>query len=68
MPTILSEDLAYEWLFGELSEESITAIGKTQFPASQMFAYSIDKDFRKSVEPTKPVSYLDLSELVLEPV
>lgn len=66
MPTILGEDLGYEWMFGNLSEDRITVIAKTQFPASQMFAYSIDKDFRKSVEPTKAVAYPDLTSLVVE--
>jgi putative SOS response-associated peptidase YedK len=30
MPTILNEDLAWEWLFGNLSEERITEIAITQ--------------------------------------
>ncbi len=32
MPTILNDDLAYEWLFGSLNEERITEIAKNQFP------------------------------------
>ena len=30
MPTILNEDPAYEWMFGNLSEERITELATTQ--------------------------------------
>ena len=33
MPTILTEDLAWEWLFGNPDEERITEIARYQFPA-----------------------------------
>jgi len=35
MPTILTEDLACEWLFGDLAEERITEIASYQFPAGK---------------------------------
>ena len=38
MPTILTEDLAWEWLFGNLDEERITEIARYQFPTEQMEA------------------------------
>lgn len=57
MPTILNEDLAYEWLFGELDENRITEIGRTKYPAKEMDAYSIAKDFRNAEEPMKRVEY-----------
>jgi putative SOS response-associated peptidase YedK len=63
MPTILNEDLAWEWMFGDLSEERITEIGKTQFPSEQMTAYTIAKDFKTALEPMKMVEW---EELVLE--
>ncbi|MBL7732301.1 MAG: SOS response-associated peptidase [Chitinophagaceae bacterium] len=63
MPAILDEDLAWEWLFGELSEERIKQIGMHQFPASQMQAYTIAKDFREALDPTMEFNYEELSNL-----
>lgn len=60
MPTILNEDLAWEWMFGNLSEERITEIGRTQFPSNQMTACTIAKDFKEQLEPAKPFVYEDL--------
>ncbi len=45
MPSILNEDLFYEWIFGSLDEERITEIAKTQFPSEKMEAFTIAKDF-----------------------
>jgi len=63
MPTILSDDLAYEWLFGDLAEERITEIARTQFAADQMEAYTIAKNFREEPDPTLPFTYEDLPAL-----
>ena len=60
MPTILIEDLAWQWLFEPLSEEQITEIGTTQFPSDQMTACTIKKDFKEQLEPAKPFIYEDL--------
>lgn len=65
MPTILTEELAYEWMFGELSEDRITEIARTQFPAEMMEACPIAKDFREALEPAKPFIYEDLPALEL---
>ncbi len=65
MPTILNDDLGYEWLFGNLSEERITEIAKTQYPANEMQACTIAKDFREALEPTKEFAYEDLAALEL---
>ena len=65
MPTILNEDLAYEWLFGNHSEERILQIAATQFPSEKMEACTIAKDFREALEPTKEFTYEDLPALEL---
>ena len=65
MPTILTDDLAWEWLFGVLSEERISEIARFQIPAGDMEAYPISKDFRQLVDPTEPCVYEDLPELVM---
>lgn len=59
MPTILNEDLAYEWMFGKLSEERITELATTQVSWDQMMACSIDKKFRESIDPTQTFIYGD---------
>ena len=63
MPTILNEDLAYEWMFGDLSENRITEIALTQYPSDEMQACTIAKDFREVLEPTKEFTYQDLPGL-----
>ena len=57
MPTILNDDLAYEWLLGDLSEERITQIALTQYPSNQMEVCPIDKNFKSADEPAAPVEY-----------
>jgi len=36
MPAILNDDLAYEWLLGDLGEDRIFEIAGTQHPAEEM--------------------------------
>ncbi|WEK37907.1 MAG: SOS response-associated peptidase [Candidatus Pseudobacter hemicellulosilyticus] len=63
MPVILTEDLAWEWLFGNLSEERITAIATSQYPTEQMSAYPIAKDFRTAADPGAAFEYPELIAL-----
>ncbi len=65
MPTILNEDLGYEWMFGNVSEERILEIAATQYPANEMQACSIAKDFREVIEPTKEFEHEDVPALEL---
>jgi putative SOS response-associated peptidase YedK len=64
MPAILTEELAWEWLFEDLSEERISEIAKFQFPPDQMNAYPIVKDFREALDPTAPCTYDELPGLI----
>lgn len=64
MPTILPEDLAIEWLQPGLSDERIKEIASYQFPADQMAAYPIHKEFRIIENPTEPFEYMELPALV----
>jgi putative SOS response-associated peptidase YedK len=63
MPTILSDDLAYEWMFGDLSDDRITEIALIQYPAKKMDACTIAKEFLATLEPSTPFSYEDLPAL-----
>jgi putative SOS response-associated peptidase YedK len=57
MPTILTEELAYEWLFGDLDKKRIMEIASYQYPSEQMIAWPVDKYFDRSDDPTKEVEY-----------
>jgi putative SOS response-associated peptidase YedK len=65
MPTILTEDLAYSWLFDTLTEEDIKEIGGFQLPAEEMQFCTVAKDFREAVDPTEPFSYEELPPIEL---
>lgn len=65
MPVVLTEDLAWKWLFEDLKEEEITALAKFQIPSETMEAYTIDKQFRTAEDPTIPVDYPGLPALIL---
>jgi putative SOS response-associated peptidase YedK len=57
MPTILNDELAWEWMFGNLTEERITEIAKTQFPSDQMEACEIEKGYKVSSNPFVPFKH-----------
>ena len=63
MPTILPENLAIEWLQPGLSDKRIIEIATNQYPASEMDAYPIHKEFRIVDSPTDPFNYMELPAL-----
>ncbi len=65
MPVILNEDLAYEWMFGNLDDKRILEIAATQYPTKEMQACTISKDFREVLEPAKVFEYEDVPALEL---
>src|ERR1700761_2784580 len=52
MPTILTEDLAWEWLMEKPSEERLRLIARTQIPSRLLEYCTIDPDYRKALEAT----------------
>ncbi len=52
MPTILTEDLAWEWLMEKPGEERLTQIARTQIPSRLLEYCTIDPDYRKALEAT----------------
>lgn len=64
MPTILPDDLAFEWIKDGLSQDRITELATHQYPSALMGAHSIEKDFRGSIEPETPFNYQELPSLV----
>lgn len=70
MPSILTDDLAWEWMMtrptnGKLTEANearLSEIALTQIPSKLLEACTIDKDYRFSGE-AKPVEYSELAPL-----
>lgn len=62
MPTILTEDLAYRWLFEDLTDKQIQEIAGYQYPSSQMKAWPIHRSWWKQIDPIKPVHYSELDD------
>lgn len=60
MPVILSEQLAGEWISEGLTEERILEIAGSQFPAEEMEAYTVQKDFRTATDPERVFIYEEL--------
>ena len=63
MPTLLTEELAYEWMQEGLSEKQIQALASFQYPANDMQAVTIKKDFRTSIDPTESYNYAALPDI-----
>jgi len=68
MPTILTEELAWEWLFGNLTEERITEIATYQYPYQQMRVYTLDKNFKTSDDPLRYVKQPRVPEIIIDGV
>lgn len=64
MPCILNEAMAGQWIGNGLSEDEIKGIAMSQFPASEMEAYTIKKDFREAPDPAERFAYEGVPELV----
>lgn len=62
MPTILTEDLAWEWLMEKPGEERLQQIARTQIPSRLLEYCTIDPEYRKSLEAT-PKDFAELPAL-----
>ncbi len=63
MPTILTDDLAWEWMFESLPEQRISEIAKWQMPWEDLSYYTLAKDFLNSTDPLKEAFYPELPPL-----
>lgn len=63
MPTILKDDLAWEWMMTDLTDERIAEIAATQYAASEMEVCTISPQFQGLLDPTEPYEYADLPAL-----
>lgn len=62
MPTILTKELAVEWITPDISEERIKEIATFQFPAEQMGAHTISKDFQQVTTPKSRHNYPEFAQ------
>jgi putative SOS response-associated peptidase YedK len=62
MPSILTEDLAWEWLMEKPSEERLSQIAQTQIPSRLLEFCTIDRNYRSTLEAS-PLDYPELSEI-----
>jgi putative SOS response-associated peptidase YedK len=65
MPTILNDDLAWEWMFGKLDEKRISEIARWQIPWQDLGYHTLAKDFLNSHDPLKEFVYPELPALDL---
>jgi putative SOS response-associated peptidase YedK len=63
MPTILPEELAYEWIQDGLSKQRIQELAGYQYDSEEMSAYTIQKDFRTVMNPLEAYDYAELPYL-----
>jgi putative SOS response-associated peptidase YedK len=59
MPCILTKSLAEEWISEALPAQRIKEIAAHQYPASEMEAYTIAKDFQELSNPKERFEYVD---------
>jgi len=62
MPTILTEDLAWEWLMEKPTEERLSQIARTQIPSRLLEFCTIDRNYRSALEAT-PLDYPELQPI-----
>jgi len=63
MPNILPEDLAYEWIMDDLTEERIKELAAYQLTSEGLAVHPIAKDFKTALDPTAEFDYEDLPAL-----
>lgn len=63
MPLILNEDLACEWLLGDLEESRIDELTSFQIDPGEMNAFTVAKNFRESNLPSEKFIYDELPPL-----
>ncbi|TSD66347.1 SOS response-associated peptidase [Inquilinus sp. KBS0705] len=62
MPTILTEDLAFEWLLEKPDKDRLSIIARTQIPSRLLEFCTVDPDYRTAGE-VRPRDFQDLSRI-----
>jgi putative SOS response-associated peptidase YedK len=63
MPTMLTDDLAFDWMFKPMTENEITELARWQIPYEELSYYTLKKDFLNSMDPLQPHYYPELQPL-----
>lgn len=63
MPTMLTDELVYDWLFKPMNEKEISELAQWQIPSEQLSYYTLAKDFLNSHDPLKSHYFHDLPPL-----
>lgn len=63
-PTMLTDDLAWEWIFGDLDEQRIREIASFQIPWEDLSYYTLDRRFLNSTDPLKPFFHPELPPVI----
>src|SRR5678816_2944360 len=63
MPAMLTDDLAWEWMFGKHDKKRISEIARWQIPWQELEYYTLAKDFLNSHDPLKEFVYPELPTL-----
>ncbi|WP_295232431.1 hypothetical protein [Sediminibacterium sp.] len=66
MPFILNEDMGWEWMFEKPDEDRITEIVTSHFPSDLMTAYTIEKNFKTTVNPKEAFLWNEYHEVESE--
>jgi putative SOS response-associated peptidase YedK len=62
MPSILTEELAWEWLMEKPNEERLSQIARTQIPSKLLDFCTIDRNYRTALEATS-LEYPELTAI-----
>lgn len=64
-PTVLTEELALEWMFMKQNEKRITELATYRLPWQHFKWYTLAKDFLSSTDPLKEFHYAHLAPIIL---
>jgi len=62
MPSILTDELAWEWLMEKPSEERLSQIARTQIPSRLLDFCTVDRNYRTTLE-ANPFQYPELAAI-----
>jgi putative SOS response-associated peptidase YedK len=62
MPSILTDDLGWEWLMEKPSEERLSQIARTQIPSRLLNFCTVDRNYRTTLE-ANPLQYPELAAI-----
>jgi len=62
MPSILTDDLAWEWLMEKPGEERLSQIARTQIPSRLLEFCTLDRNYKSTLEAS-PLDYAELAPI-----